>query len=215
MNMKLPENVIKLEQEETFTSSELVPTPPRERIKNNFNPFLYLFHGIRFDDKLIKLEGIIKERKILSGQYIKNYYLYSDNANKGEYVSLIAYDEGIGYDVFIKENISLLIYPDCDAILTKYIDYNTWECIKDYKTKNLYSYLHGEYLVKDYISFDYVAAIGVPYNYYTQTKGNEYADHILKSIIKLLDKYSLSLPIIDTTNHNKTLYDIEQNKKRL
>ena len=63
MDINLPENVKKLEQEETYISSELLPTPSRDRIKNNFNPFLYLFHGIRFDNNLIKLEGILKERK--------------------------------------------------------------------------------------------------------------------------------------------------------
>ena len=214
MNKDLPNEVLKLEQEESYVSSDLLPTPPRERIKDNFNPFLYLFHGIRFDENLKKLEGIFKERKILSGQYISNYYTYSDNANKGEYVSLLAYDESIGYDVFIKENISLLVYPDCDAILTKYVTYDTWELIKNMNTKHIYSYLQGEYLAKDFISLDDVAAIGIPYKYYEETKGKEYAEHIVESIIQLTSKYSISLPLIDTTNHNKTLYKAEKEKRR-
>jgi len=214
MNAKLPTNVVKLEQEEMYTSSELLPTPSRAKIKNNFNPYLYLFHGIRFDHKLAKLEAIFKDKKILSGQYINNYYCYSDNANKGEYVSLLAYDESIGYKVFIYENISLLIYPDCDAILTKYVDFQTWESIKDVQTKNIYSYLEGEFLVKDYISWDYVAAIGVPYKYYTHTKGKQYADEVLEKVIELINKYSISLSIIDTSDYSKKLYDIEKEKRR-
>ena len=214
MDMKLPENIKKLEQEETYTSSELLPTPSRDKIKDNFNPFLYLFHGIRFDHNLSKLEGIFKAKMILAGQYLNNYFPYSDNANKGEYVSLLAYDESISYKIFIQENVSLLIFPECDALLTKYVDYETWETIKDINTKNLYSYLNGEYLVKDCIPFSYVAAIGVPYTYYLHTKSQEEADSILNSIIKLMNKYSISLTIIDTTNHNKVLYDIEQQKMR-
>ena len=214
MSFELPKDVLKLEQEEMYTSSELLPTPSRDKIKDNFNPYLYLFHGIRFDHNLSKLEWIFKEKMILAGQYLSNYFSYSDNANKGEYVSLLAYDESISYKIFIQENVSLLIYPECDAILTKYVDYRTWESIKDIKTKNLYSYLDGEYLVKDGIPFSYVAAIGVPYKYYLHTKGKEKADNILNSIIELMNKYSISLSIIDTTNYNRVLYDKEQTKRR-
>lgn len=212
--MQLPTNVIKLEQEETYTSSELLPTPSRERIKNNFNPYLYLFHGIRFDERLNKLEGIFKERKILSGQYISNYFSYDDNVNKGKYVSLLSYNDNIAYNIFILENISLLIYPDCNAQLTKYVNFDTWESIKDIQTKHIYSYLEGEFLVKDYITLEYVAAIGVPYKYYIQIKGKEYADNLVDSIIQLMDKYSISLSIIDTTDYNKKLYDVEKQKRR-
>ena len=117
MSFELPKDVLKLEQEEMYTSSELLPTPSRDKIKDNFNPYLYLFHGIRFDDKLSKLEGIFKKKMILAGQYLTNYFSYSDNANKGEYVSLIAYDESISYKIFIQENISLHQITQYDMLI--------------------------------------------------------------------------------------------------
>ena len=161
----LPREVYDLEQEEMFTSEDVFYLADYD--EERFNPYAFLYHGIRFDDNLKKLENILKEKKILAGKHIEGYYNYSDNANKGEYVSMTAYSrERIsGFDVFVKENICLLISVDCNAILTKCVDFNTWEKIKDKKTKNLYSYMEGEFWVKDYVPFEFIKAVGVPHQY--------------------------------------------------
>ena len=39
----------------------------------------FLYHGIRFQKYLEKLESIFKYGKILAGKYLPNYYNYSDN----------------------------------------------------------------------------------------------------------------------------------------
>lgn len=201
----LPKEVYELEQEDMITSKDVfyISDIHRDRI----NPYTCLYHGIRFDDNLKKLESILREKKIVAGKHIKGYYNYSDNANKGEYVSVTAYstDRLSGFEVFVKDNICLLISAECNAYLTKYIDFNTWEKIKDVKTKNLYSYMEGEFLVKDYIPFEFVKAIGVPYQYLISNKGKKYADDLLHKIEQLVKKYEVHLNIVDTNSYNKVI----------
>lgn len=209
----LPKEVIKLEQEELLTSSDVFYIANND--EKRFNPYAFLYHGIRFDEKLEKLERILKDKKILAGKYTNNYYNYFDNANKGEYVSMTRYSEerNSGFDVFVKTNICLLVSSECDAILTKYVDYNTWEKIKNIDTKNLYSYMSGEFMLKDCVPFEFVKAIGVPYKYLVLTRGKEYADEVLKRIEVLMAKYDVNIEVVDTNSYNKTL--IERKKIKL
>lgn len=169
----------------------------------------YLYHGIRKQKYLEKLENILKEQMILAGKYLPNYYSYIDNCNKGEYVSLLKKqrDNPVEYQTFIEENISLIISPTVNAIITKYIDYDTWEYITTNKIKlnNLYSYANGECLVKDFIPINYIKAIGIPYdNIYFQNKYIS-VDKLIDDIQKLLDKYKLNIPIVNTSRYNLTI----------
>lgn len=209
----LPLEVYRLEKEEMQTSLDTIP-----RLQDDVDiylPYGYLYHGIRFQKKLEKLESIFKDKKILAGKYMPDIFSYSDNCNKGEYVSLLEYVDSLQeFKLFITENISLLISPKCNAYLTKYVDYNTWEQIKDKTTKNLYSYMRYEYLCKDFIPLDLVKAVGVPYKYYILTKGIEYADNILRDVKNLIDKYNLKIAIVDTSNFNRMLIEPEKEKSK-
>ena len=199
----LPWEVYELEKENMYLSKDIVPI-----VEENYNPYCFLYHGIRFQKYLEKLESIFEDKKILAGKHIKNSFSYSDNCNKGEYVSLTTYDEDSqGFKIFVMENISLLISPNCEAYATYYVDYNTWEQIKDRNTKNLYSYMRDEFMCKDFIDLDFVKAVGVPYEYYRVIKGEQYADNILNDVKKLIDKYELNIPIVDTSNYNKLLIE--------
>lgn len=202
---KLPKEIFELEKEDMVKSKNIFYI--KNWKENVFYPTIFLYHGIRFDSELKKLENILKTRKILAGKYLNNYYQYDDNANKGEYVSLACYSEDIysGYDVFVRENISLLISPKCEAILTKFVQFDIWEKIKDKKTKNLYSYMEGEFMCKEFVDFEFVKAIGIPYEYYVKEKGKQYADDTLKKVKQLLIKYDINLDIVDTSSYNKIL----------
>jgi len=205
----LPWEVYELEKEDMYLSKDIVPI-----VEENYHPYCFLYHGIRFQKHLEKLESIFEDKKILAGKHIKNSFSYYDNCNKGEYVSLTTYDDNSqGFQIFILENISLLVSPKCDAYLTKYVDYNIWNQIKDKKTKNLYSYMQEEFMCKEFIDLSLVKAVGVPYMYYTLNKGREYADNILNDVKNLIDKYEFSIDIVDTSNYNKLLS--ERKKKKM
>ena len=197
-----------LEKEKMYLAEDIIGVN-----EETFNPWFYLYHGIRFQDYLEKLERILKDKKILAAKYLPDAFPYYENCNKGEYVSLLSYHNKQAFDVFIKENISLLVSPKCKAYLTKYVDYNTWIEIQNKETKNLYSYMEQEYMCKDFVSLDFVKAIGVPYKYYTINKGIEYADNILNDVEKLLEKYNYNINIVDTSDFNKIL--IERKKIRI
>lgn len=179
---------------------------------DTYNPYCYLYHGIRFQNHLEKLESIFKDKKILASKYIPNCFNYDDNCNKGEYVSLMSYNDGIGFKTFIIENISLLVSPRCKAYLTKYVSYEIWDQIKNKNTKNLYSYMSQEYMCKDHVPMELVKAVGVPYNYYLLKNGIEYADNILKDVKELIDKYEINIGIVDTSDFNKVLIEPEKIK---
>ena len=205
----LPWEVYELEKEDMYLSRDIVPI-----VEENYHPYCFLYHGIRFQKHLEKLESIFEDKKILAGKYTKNSFSYSDNCNKGEYVSLTTYDDNSqGFEIFILENISLLVSPKCDAYLTKYVNYNIWNQIKDKKTKNLYSYMQEEFMCKEFIDLSLVKAVGVPYTYYTLNKGKEYADNILNDVKNLIDKYEFSIDIVDTSDYNKLLF--ERKKKKM
>lgn len=202
---EIPYVIQELENTNTTTTNQFNEYSLDEDI-----PFIYqydyLYHGIRNQKYLEILEEIFKTRKILAGKYIKNYHNYSDNCNKGEYVSLLKYskDNYIAYQVFIEENISLLVTPTINAIETKYIDFNTWDTINQQKLslKNLYSYMIGECLVKDYIDFSYIKAIGFPYRYLVNIKGQEYTENLLNDLYLLMHRYDITLSIVDTSKYN-------------
>lgn len=205
--------VWKLEQEEIEYSSQLLSDDENENLYP-YSPNRSLYHGLRFQQHLETLEQIFQTKKILAGKYIKGYMKYSDNANKGEYISLLGLVSICSneYKNFIRENISLIISPKCNAILTKQISFYDWDQIKDVETKNLYSYMEGEFFYKVYLSFEFVKAIGVPYNYYKQTKGLKYADLILNNISELIEKYDINLDIVDTSKINQILVHKKKQK---
>lgn len=172
-------------------------------------PFSYtkdfLYHGIRFQNHLEKLENIFKERKIYAGKYLKNYYYYTDNCNKGEYVSLLEQtkDNHLAYETFIEENISLLITKAVDAIRTKYVRFDEW--LKYKQSKKYYSYMQGECFVKDYIDISYVKAIGFPYQKFIYLYGELNTNKLLNDLEILMNKYNINLPIVDTSRYNRII----------
>lgn len=205
---KLPYKIQQLEQEPIITSNQNTEFTEDENIPFEWASE-YLYHGIRFQKHLEKIENIFKEKRILAGKYIKNYHHYSDNCNKGEYVSLLKYTRKtqLEYEVFILSNISLLITPLCNAVETKCIDFTTWNQIKGLQLKHLYSYMQGEYLCKDFIPIEMVKAIGVPYQLLRLRGKTEYADNLIKDIQALMRKYDIYLPIVDTSRYNTVLYE--------
>lgn len=214
-NTTIPYIIKKIENEPITTTNQNNEYDNYEEI-----PFQYisdyLYHGIRFQTYLEKLENIFKERKILAGKYLQNYHFYSDNCNKGEYVSLLKYteDNELAYETFILENISLLVTPLCNAIETKYIDFSTWNQIKELSLKHIYSYMHGEFLCKDFISIEMVKAIGVPYRRLRLQGKHEYVDTLIEDIQLLMKQYNIELPIVDTSRFNYILVGQAQNIKK-
>ena len=210
---ELPHEVQELEQTNLTTTNQ---NGYYNVFPGNYSDFAFcLYHGIRFQNYLEKLENIFKERKILAGKYLGNYLSYDDNCNKGEYVSLLSYLEpdSLEYNTFITPNISLVVSPLCDAIETKYVNYNTWNEIKDKKLKNLYSYMHGECLCKDFVSLNLVLAIGVPYRNLQLEDKTDYANQLILDIEKLMKKYDIDLPIVDTSKYNFILRNSKKDIK--
>lgn len=208
----LPYNIQKLEQEPIVTTNQNHEYDDYEPESFDFVSE-YLYHGIRFQKYLEKLENIFKERKILAGKYLPNYHFYSDNCNHGQYVSLLKYNSArqLEYETFILENISLLVTPLCNAQETKYVDYQTWEKIQQeqYQLKHIYSYMMGECMCKDLIPLDMVKAIGVPYRKLCLQGKEAYAIQLIEDINKLMDKYGVYLPIVDTSRYNNIIYEVE------
>lgn len=206
IGQQLSYEVFNAEQEDVITTNQDGAYKKNDDLYLR-NMYGFLYHGIRFQTYLEKLESIFRDGKILAGRYIKDYYCYGDNCNKGEYVSLLNVQktDGISFTTFIDENISLLVTPYCDAIETKYVDFNTWDKIKDLKLKQIYSYLPGECMCKDFIPLEYVKAIGVPYRHLIRTKGRSYADKLIEDIVVLMNKYNISFPIVAPGSCNKIL----------
>jgi len=164
----------------------------------------FLYHGIRFQNHLEKLESIFQAKAILAGNYQKNYSPYSDNCNEGEYISLLSTDGyyDIEYETFIIPNITLIVSPECNAIKTIYLPYNEWEQIKGKNTKNRYSYANNEYQVKQIVPLSLVKAIGLPARYLRTIGKEEQIEIYLQDILQLMNKYNINLPIIDTSAYN-------------
>lgn len=211
-NIMLPYLIQKLEQEPITTTNQ-----NHEYDDYDIESFSfvneYLYHGIRFQKHLEKLESIFRERKILAGKHLPNYSFYSDNCNHGEYVSLLQYTSSrkIEFETFILENISLLVTPLCNTQETKYVDYSTWLSLQEghYNLKHIYSYMMGECMCKDHIPLEMVKAIGIPYQK-LRLQGNEaYAISLIEDIKALMNKYDIHLPIVDTSRYNQIIYDTE------
>ena len=202
----LPYEVMNAENEDIITTNQDGKYTENDNVSFR-NMYGFLYHGIRFQDYLEKLESIFEGRKILAGKYIPNYYCYGDNCNKGEYVSVLNVQktDGITFKTFIDENISLLITPFCDAIETKYVGFNIWNQIKDLNLKQIYSYLPGECMCKDFIPLEFVKAVGVPYRHLIRTKGRDYADKLVEDIVSLMESYNISLPIVEPGRMNAIL----------
>ena len=165
----------------------------------------YLYHGLRFQKHLEKLESIFRCKAILAGNYLDSYYDYDDNCNDGEYVSLVGGDYNLVYETFVMKNISLVISPKCGAIQTIYLPYDEWEQIKGRTTKNRYSYANGEYQVKKMISLDMVRAIGLPARYLRLVGKDELIEIYITDMLELMMKYNIDLPIVDTSDYNRPL----------
>ena len=197
-------------QDNEYTEYEEIPF-----IYNNE----YLYHGIRNQRYLEKLENIFRIKKLLAGKYLENYYSYSDNCNMGEYVSLLKLTNNnyFEYETFIEDYVSLLITPLVNAIITKYLTYNNWILIKErnLQLNNLYSYMQGECLVKDYINFEYVKGIGIPYQKLIELGKEDYVKKLIKDIVLLMEQYNIKLPIVDTSRYNRIIIDINKKEYKL
>jgi len=218
MNSNIPYNIQKLEIELQTTTNQNHEYDDYEPESFDFVSE-HLYHGIRFQQHLEKLENIFKEAKILAGKYLPNYHFYSDNCNKGEYVSLLKHtsETKLEYQTFIIEStVSLLVTPLCNAIETKYVDYNTWLTIQteNLQLKNIYSYMRGECMCKDYVPIEMVKAIGIPYLYLVSQGKKEYIDKLIKDIQKLMQQYNINLPIVDTSRYNLILIGNKENNKQ-
>ena len=166
--------------------------------------FNFLYHGIRFQNHLEKLESIFQDKAILAGNYQKNYSSYSDNCNEGEYISLLSTDGhyDLEYETFIMPNITLVVSPECGAIKTIYLPYKEWGKVKKKNQSQRYSYAHNEYQVKQIIPLSMVKAIGIPIRYLKTTNQEELINTYLNDIQELMDKYNITLPLVDTSAYN-------------
>lgn len=181
----------------------------------------FLYHGIRFQNYLEKLESIFAKKAILASKFIDNSFTYEDNCNDGEYVSLLEIDDAFKYDAmyeaFIRPNITLVVSPFCEAYNTIFVPFHEWEEIRNSGRtfKNRFSYGKNEYQVKDFVPLDQIVAIGVPFLYLTCNRNEDYAAKLLDDVILLMKKYDLDLLVVDTSNYNKTLYvpELEETRK--
>lgn len=197
-----------------------------------FSYYFLLFHGIRFQ-QLEVLEAIFQDKEIRCGNKIRtriesydgttksiwvgNYK--EENCNLGEYVSVIPYDDewnidGIitptfqtyEFNDFVRSHIFLIIKGHIDAIETFFLPWEEYHELKKsgIKHKNLYSYAHEEFLVKDHISLEDVLAIGIDKQYYIDGD----IDETISRIIKLMKEYEISIPLIDMSS-NKVLFQLD------
>ena len=180
----------------------------------------FLYHGIRFQNHLEKLESIFKDRAILAGNYQNQHSHYYDNCNEGEYISLLSTDGhyNLEYETFILPNITLVISPNCNPIKTIYLPYHEWIQIKGKKTKNRYSYANNEYQIKQKIPLTMIKAIGIPVRYLRSINKDELIDIYIQDILELMNKYNIYLPLVDTSAYNAPIItkntNILQKKKK-
>jgi hypothetical protein len=66
--------------------------------------------------------------------------------------------------------------------------------------------MEGEFWIKDHVPFEFIKAVGVPYQYLINKNGKDYADDILMRIEKLMKNYHVNLSIVDTSSCNKVLF---------
>lgn len=203
-------NINNYENKQNQTFMEIYPNAKDNDLSKNDN---FLYHAIIKNNKYQILERIFKERKILALKYVLECTKKCTfNANDGEYISLLSLDKNqenydLLYDTYIKRNISLVISPLVNAIKTIYMEFDDWVYVKKKYSnlKNRYSFLMGEYQVKDNIPVDLVAAIGIPYLIFEKEYSSNYATNCIENVIDIMDNYDIHLPIVDTSNNNKVL----------
>ena len=215
---KIEEKFKKLESKRNETFKELNPYIGENPDLLEYDSFLY--HGIRFQQHLEKLEQIFASKAILAGNYQEYYDTYDDNCNDGEYISLLALDSyhDLEYQTFIMPNISLVISHECNPLKTIYLPYEEWTEIKKMNPKNRYSYAYGEYQVHKEIPLDMIKAIGLPQTYLTLIGEKHLIETFKNDILELMYKYDINLPVVDTSNYNRQIYTpekIQSNKKRI
>jgi hypothetical protein len=81
-SISLPLEVSLLEKEDMITSNEVFSFLTK-RLSSNYNPNCFLYHGVRFDESLTKLENINKSVDELMSMNIP----YGENINKYEQLS--------------------------------------------------------------------------------------------------------------------------------
>ncbi len=228
-DLYLKEKIDNYEQEEQLTFRELYhlneSVYKRPEI-DVFSYYAYLYHGIRYTP-LITIESIFQDKEIRCGKRVKKELISydntcksiifgdfgSENCNKGEYVSVTPYEEldisspsieSREFSIFIRENPFFIIKGCIEARETFNISYDEYTILRKsrVKTKNLYSYAHSEYLVKDYISLDDVVAIGIDYRFLS--KKNYY---FIDAIINLMRIYQIQIPFIDISS-NRIIFEL-------
>ena len=207
--INIEEKFKELESKRNETFLEINPDISKNPNLLEYDAFLY--HGIRFQNHLEKLEQIFASGAILAGNYHKHYYDYDDNCNDGEYISLLSLDSyhNLEYKTFIMPNISLVISPRCNPLKTIYVPFEEWVEIKKMTPKNRYSYARGEYQVKEKITLDMIKAIGLPKRYLTIMCQEHLIEPYINDILELMSKYNIELPIVDTSNHNRPIINNE------
>ena len=181
---------------------------------------IHLYHGIRFD-AIDRLESILQSGYILPGNKVKKsftsydgntkymYMSYDDeNCNMGKYISVMPEEEGIEFDIFVRENLFLAIKGSVKAIKTTHISYDDYCDLKN-KNDDYYSYAFNEYFVPDSIPISDVLYIGIDSNYF---KGN--IEQTVEEVIKLINAYKIDIPFIDIKNNNE-IYRLNSNNKHL
>ncbi len=190
-----PELAVKLLDKRPVVSFREIYGITKEESLDNLDTFLY--HGIRGVDCLSKLLNIIKDGKILSGNYIPGYFNYSDNCNLGEYISLTNYESEI-FSNFISPNIFLMISPLIPNLRTIYVPFEVWCYIKelDWPLKNLYSYASGEFLAPKEISWSDVRAIGI------DRFNMSHCQNIIYDLKELMERENITIPLYDIGMHS-------------
>ena len=181
-----------------------------------------LYHGVRFY-RLNAIESIFSSGAIKCMDNISPTFTSFDgveksviidrekeeNCNLGKYVSLIPEVPSLELDIFVRTNIFFAVRAYVDAIKTDYLPYEEYKEMIDKKIphKHLYSYARHEYLVKDSISLDDVAYIGVDPSAYDGDLTND-----VNEVIRLMKAYNINIPFKDVYS-DRVIY--QQNQKTL
>lgn len=207
----LDEKIERLESQENLSFSLIRNISPDDE-------YNLLYHGIRFD-QINRLEGIFKFGKVFSGKRVPKFYESStgeekelfildygnENANKGEYVSVMPYEiNSLEFKTFIAKYVYLAFKGNIPAVKAHYLPYNEYDKVsKKNNLKRLYSYAEDEYMVKDEIDLDNLAFIGVNFCYQS--------DDEIDKIIDLMKYYEIKAPLIEHNTH-KVIYEFQNNK---